>query len=90
MVLYGCRKKTKKTETCYLPNFNKSRKCFSFEKVRERKSTLLLTHCPQVQSLVRGTHSLSAGAARRTKSSRPEELPARRGPYFKFSRIIDY
>ena len=39
MALYGmilC------AETCYLPNFNKLRKCGSFEKVREKKSTLLI------------------------------------------------
>ena len=30
----------RQAETCYLPNFNKLRKCGSFEKVGERKSTL--------------------------------------------------
>ena len=34
----------RQAETCYLPNLNKLRKCGSFEKVREKKFTLLLNH----------------------------------------------
>ena len=39
----GICDQSNKPKHVILPNFNKSRKCLSFEKVRERKSTTLLT-----------------------------------------------